>query len=313
MLSISSLSFSSSCILAPLAGYSDLPFRILCRELGAGLCFSEMISSHGLCYRQKKTENMLLSTPAERPVGFQLFGAEISIMAQAAELINTFHPDIVDINMGCPVKKVTKKGAGAALMATPKKAEAIIKEVVKNSSAPVTVKIRKGVDNANSNCCDFAKMIEQCGAAAVTVHGRTWSQGFTGKADWHAISSVKKVVTIPVIGNGDIASYQEAQNMLESNHCDGIMIGRGALGNPWVFHPGGRPQDLHGITSVVMRHLELMKIHYSELERMLSVIKNHIGRYFKCLPGSTHLRKQIYDSNSFSQLYNCIAGMKEIL
>lgn len=309
MLKIAQFAFTSPLVLAPLAGYSDLPFRLLCREFGAGLCFSEMISCHGLGYGQKKTLAMLISAPEEKPVSFQLFGADVKMMAKAADLINHFSPDLVDINMGCPVKKVTKKGAGAALMATPKIAEEIIREVRKNCHSPITVKFRKGVNNQSITCVDFAKMTEQNGASAITVHGRTWSQGFTGQADWSVIRQVKENVSIPVIGNGDILSYEEASKRLAQSGCDGVMIGRGALGNPWVFDAKGRPQDYTSLLLAVTRHLDLMRIHL-DTDRLLGVVKNHIGRYFKHLKGSSNIRREVYAAESFKDLYRKIVELQ---
>lgn len=301
MIAISGVKLSTPLILAPLAGYSDLPFRTLCREFGAGLCVSEMISCHGLVYGQKKTRQMLASDTPEQPVSFQLFGAEVPIMAKAADMLNEFHADIIDINMGCPVKKVTKKGAGAALMAQPRLAAEIIQEVVKNSRRPVTVKFRSGV-NANSNTCvAFAKMAEQAGAAAVTVHGRHWAQNFTGVADWQNVAAVKRSVTIPVIGNGDITSFSEARHHLRTYQCDGIMIGRAALGNPWVFNAQGRPQNHRDILLGAARHLQLME-RYINVDKLLAVVKNHLGRYFKHLDGSSTLRRRIYECATFTAL-----------
>ncbi|HKJ64385.1 MAG TPA: tRNA dihydrouridine synthase DusB, partial [Desulfopila sp.] len=282
--------------------------RLLCRQFGAGLCFSEMISCHGLVYQQRKTLAMLTSVPAERPVAFQLFGAEPAVMAQAADMLNPFSPDFVDINMGCPVKKVTKKGAGAALMAAPDMAAEIIREVVKNSDFPVTVKFRRGVNHHSLTYLDFAKMAEDCGAAALTLHGRTWSQGFTGKADWNCIAEVKKAVSIPVIGNGDVLSHQQAVMRHESSGCDGIMIGRGALGNPWIFSGVARPQFNAEIAAGALRHLHLME-QYLSVERLLAAIKNHMGRYFTGLPGSTVIRRRIYQCADFPELRACLESV----
>lgn len=310
MCTIGRLQLSSPLILAPLAGYTDLPFRLLCKEYGAGLGVSEMISCHGLVYQQKKTLQMLASVNEERPVSFQLFGADVYTMAKAADLLNAFQPDLVDINMGCPVKKVTKKGAGAALMSTPELARQIITEVVKNSASPVTVKFRTGVNASSHTCIDFGRMAEQSGASAITIHGRNWAQGFTGTANWASIAKVKESVTIPVIGNGDITSYDDAKEKLADSGCDGVMIGRAALGNPWVFSKEGRPASHTHILPGVLRHLELMERHL-DVNRLFAVVKNHIGRYFKHLRHSSTLRKQVYDSKSFTDMKHLFTTIGE--
>ncbi|KGO34372.1 MAG: tRNA dihydrouridine synthase DusB [Desulfoprunum sp.] len=309
MLIIGSLAFSSPLVLAPLAGYSDLPFRLLCREYGAGFCVSEMISCHGLCYQQLKTIDMLLSTPAERPVAFQLFGADPDRMAEAAAIVSTFAPDMIDINMGCPVKKVTKRGAGAALMAAPGLAEKIILRVVANTSLPVTVKIRAGVNASELNGVEFARMAQGSGAAAVIVHGRTWAQGFSGRAERTIIATIKQALTIPVIGNGDIQSYQEAMQLLEETGCDGVMIGRAALGNPWVFSAAGRPDDLGTIVDGAIRHLTLVE-QFLGPDRPIGVIRNHIGKYFKNLPGSSDIRRAVYNCSAQSDMKNLLLSLR---
>ncbi|MGW8158073.1 MAG: tRNA dihydrouridine synthase DusB [Desulfoprunum sp.] len=309
MLIIGSLAFSSPLVLAPLAGYSDLPFRLLCREYGAGFCVSEMISCHGLCYQQLKTIDMLLSTPAERPVAFQLFGADPDRMAEAAAIVSTFAPDMIDINMGCPVKKVTKRGAGAALMASPGLAEKIILRVVANTSLPVTVKIRAGVNASELNGVEFARMAQGSGAAAVIVHGRTWAQGFSGRAERTIIATIKQALTIPVIGNGDIQSYQEAMQLLEETGCDGVMIGRAALGNPWVFSAAGRPDDLGTIVDGAIRHLTLVE-QFLGPDRPIGVIRNHIGKYFKNLPGSSDIRRAVYNCSAQSDMKNLLLSLR---
>ena len=300
-LQIADIPFTSPFVLAPLAGYTDLPFRLLCREYGAGLTVSEMISCHGLIYNQKKTQLMLASNPSDKPVSFQLFGADPEIMGEAAALLNDYKPTLIDINMGCPVKKVTKRGAGSALMKDIHLAEKIVTAVCKNSQVPVTVKTRAGVDNTNITALEFTRMCQNSGAAAITIHGRTWAQGFTGKADWNIIRQAKEIATVPIIGNGDIDSYATGISRMVESECDGIMIGRAALGNPWVFQKTGRPDNFQDILPAVKRHLTLMQT-YLDTDRQLAYIRNHIGRYFINFPGSSHIRQSIHSMGSFSKL-----------
>ncbi len=309
MLRIADLIFESPFILAPLAGYSDLPFRLLCKRYGAAYCVSEMISCHGLTYRQKKTSEMLISTAEERPVSFQLFGADPEIMADAAEIISSFSPDMIDINMGCPVKKVTKKGAGAALMLTPGLAKQILEHVISKTSVPVTVKIRSGSDYGQINAVSFAQMAEQAGVAAITIHGRTWKQGFTGRADRSIIARVKQSVTIPVIGNGDILSYLDGIEMMGETGCDGVMIGRGALGNPWVFSKAGRPDNQDAVLKGARQHLELME-QFLPVEKIMGYVKNHISRYFRGAPGSSKMRQNIFNCGTIRELKDDILKVK---
>lgn len=303
MLRIGPHTFSSSFCLAPLAGYTDLAFRLLCRQYGAGYCVSEMISCHGLVYQQENTLQMLQSVPAERPTAFQLFGADPEIMTDAAQIIETYQPEMLDINMGCPVKKVTKRGSGAALMTTPSLAEAITSKIVKRVNIPVTVKIRAGRDNATRNAVEFAKMLEGAGAAAITVHGRTWSQGFSGFSDPSIISQVKTAIRIPVIGNGDVTNYTQGLDLMTLTGCDGVMIGRGALGSPWVFSPESNrtPKTMSEICKCALQHLQLIES-YLPAERMLGYVKSHISRYFKGLAGSSAMRKQIFEIHSLEQM-----------
>jgi len=288
-------------ILAPLAGFTDLPFRLLCRRYGAALCYTEMISSHGLVYDKKKTLQMTRTVVEERPVALQLFGADPEIMGEAAAIVSAMDIDLIDINMGCPVKKVVKKGAGAALMKNPKLAGAIISRVRHKTSLPVTVKIRTGWSHDSILAPEFAMMAEDLGADGIAVHGRTWSQGFGGKIDWQTIARVKDCVSIPVIGNGNITSYQEAFAFLEKVGCDGVMIGRSALGNPWVFDPAGTPATLAGRMEGLAQHLQLIRM-YSDPDKILARTKNHAGRYFKSITGGSSIRRQIYAASSFQAL-----------
>ena len=305
MFSIGTLHIDNPFILAPLAGYSDLAFRLQCREHGAALCFSEMISCHGLHYRQQNTLDLLRTVPTERPVAMQLFGSEPEIMGEAATILSEYPIDCIDINMGCPARKVIKKGAGCYLMKLPVLAAKIIRAVVQGSSLPVTVKFRSGWDHKAITACDFAKMAEDNGATAITVHARTWSDGFSGNADWRIISQVKQAVSIPVIGNGDVQSHADGLRMLAETGCDGVMIGRAALGAPWIFSAAA-PEDpsLAFRLAALNRHLELIRLHQPDTPP--SQIKNHAGRYFKGIPGGAEIRRQIFNQTSY-------AGLRELI
>lgn len=309
MLQIADISFDSPMILAPLAGYTDLPFRLLCREFGAGLTVSEMISCHGLVYGQKKTKKMLASTPEDKPVSFQLFGADPEIMGEAAALLSDYNPTLIDINMGCPVKKVTKRGAGSALMKDIHLAEKILSAVCKKATVPVTVKTRAGINQDEITALEFTRMSESAGASAITIHGRTWAQGFTGFADWEIVAKAKEIAGIPVIGNGDIDSYATALLKIEETGCDGVMVGRAALGNPWVFSKKGRPDTLKEIITGVKRHLKLMHNHL-DTRRQLAYIRNHTSRYFTDFTGSSQIRQTIHAAESFTELENFIASLQ---
>ena len=312
-LKIGSVILANNLILAPLAGYSDLPFRLLCREFGAGLCVSEMISCHGLVHGQIKTLAMLKSAADEKPVSFQLFGSDPAVMGEAAAILDGYKPDIIDINMGCPVKKVTKRGAGAALMTDLDNARNIVRAVVTGCSCPVSIKIRSGPDSRTINAPLFAKMAEDNGISAIAIHGRTWKQAFSGLSDWQIVAVLKKTVSIPVIGNGDITSAQEASRMIDETGCDGVMIGRAALGNPWVFHPDGRPDNSTIIATTALQHMDYIETFYGEEVSKLGAIKNHLGKYFKGFHGSSTMRKEIYATREWNALKTLIsktAGQK---
>jgi tRNA-dihydrouridine synthase B len=307
---IGTVTIENPFVLAPLAGYTDLPFRLLCKEYGAGLVYSEMISCHGLSYRQQKTIDMLQTVPEEHPFAVQLFGSEPDVMGDAAAFLSDLPIDFIDINMGCPVKKITKNGAGSALMKTPDLAAKIIRQVRDKGKKTVTVKIRSGWTHQAINAPDFAKMAEDNGADAIAIHGRTWSDGFSGKADWSVIAAVKNAVSIPVIGNGDITSYNDGQKMMEETGCDGVMIGRGAMGRPWIFSPDNPEPSLDFRLSALKRHLDLIETNCNT-DWGLAGIKNHAGRYFKGIAHGAAIRQQIYQASSFFELQDLILLLED--
>lgn len=305
---LAGIKLDSALVLAPLAGYSDLPFRLLCREHGAGLVFTEMISCHGLVYGQQKTLELLATAPEERPLGVQLFGADPVVMGEAAAMVSTRSVDLIDINMGCPVRKVTRRGAGAAMMRTMDLARAVIEAVCRSATVPVTVKFRAGPDAEHLIAADFGAMAEAAGVAAMTVHGRTWAQGFGGLADWDLIGAVKQRVRVAVIGNGDVLGFQDGRRMMAATGCDAVMIGRGALGNPWAFAPEGRPVRAASRFRGLARHLELAA-RFLHPDRVLFRLKNHAGRYAAGLHGAAEFRRRVYDCPDFAAMEALVASL----
>lgn len=311
-LKIGKVTLGSKAVLAPMAGISDKAYRELCVRFGAGYCVSEMVSSKALSFKSKKSEELMQISEFERPCGIQIFGDDPDCMAQAAECAMMNLPDIIDINMGCPAPKISSNGSGSALMRNPKLCREIVQAVVKVSNVPVTIKIRKGWDDDNANAVEIAKICEQSGASAITVHGRTRMQYYKPPVDYDIIKQVKNAVSIPVIANGDIDSAEKAKKVMELTECDLIMVGRATLGNPWLF-------------SQINSYLENPEkpLHYPSLEERLDVMVGHIEKmveykgehmallqarklvagYFKGLRGAAAFRNEAGKISTLEDLY----------
>lgn len=298
---IGNVELKNKVFLSPMAGVTDLPFRLICKEQDCGLLYTEMINAKALCYDDENTKKMLKIEDEEHPVAVQIFGSDPEFMGRAAEILNDYSNEILDINMGCPAPKVIKNGDGSALMKNPKLAEQVLTSVVKNSTKPVTLKIRKGWDDDNINAVEIAKIAESCGISALAIHGRTREQYYSGKADWDIISEIKNAIDIPVIGNGDVFEVKDAINMLDKTNCDAIMIGRGAQGNPWIFKRINHYMETGEILpepsveeklNTAIRHLKLAVQEHGEYVAVREMRK-HIAWYLKGLRHSAKVRDEI--------------------
>lgn len=307
---IKDVEFENNVFLAPMAGIADRAFRELCINYGAGYTVSEMVSSKGLTMGDKKSGELLTLGEIENPAGVQIFGDNPEIMAQAAKMCIKYHPNIIDINMGCPAPKIAMNGGGASLMKNPLLAGEIIKAVSKAVDIPVTVKIRKGWDDENITAVELAKIAEKNGAAAITVHGRTRMQMYSGKVDYNIIAKVKKAVDIPVIANGDIVDEQSAAIMFEKTNCDAIMIGRGSLGNPWIFRRINAylnecrvlpDVSINEKMVVMLKHIQKI-IEYKGEYTAMREARHHAAYYTKGIRGGAALRKEISTFEHFEQL-----------
>lgn len=316
-LKIGNIVLDNPVILAPMAGVSDLPFRLLCRQQGAGLVCMEMVSAKAIYYHNKNTEELMQVHPGERPVSLQLFGSDPDIISEMAKRIEERPFDILDFNMGCPVPKVVNNGEGSALMKDPGLVEEILKKLVKATAKPVTVKIRKGFDDAHVNAVEIARIAEGCGVAAIAVHGRTREQYYSGRADWDIIAGVKDAVRIPVIGNGDVTGPDAALRLLQETGCDGVMIGRAAQGNPWIFRETVHfletgeylpPPTNQEKREMVLRHAGL-QLKYKGEYTAVREMRKHLAWYTAGLPHSARFRQTI---NTMETMQELIEGVENI-
>ena len=309
---IGNLNLDNRVFLSPMAGVTDLPFRLICKEQDCGMLYTEMVNAKALCYDDQNTKKMLKIEEEEHPVAIQIFGSDPEYMDKDKKILNSYPNEILDINMGCPAPKVVKNGDGSALLKNPELAAKVLKAVVGNSEKPVTLKIRKGWDDTCINAVEIAKIAEDCGISAIAIHGRTREQYYSGKADWDIIRQVKENVSIPVIGNGDVFEVEDAINMLNQTNCDAIMIGRGAQGNPWIFKRINHYMQTGEILpeptleekiNTAKKHLKLAVEEHGEYVAVREMRK-HIAWYLKGLRNSARVRDEINKIESYEEVVN---------
>jgi len=313
MLKIGNINIKNPILLAPMAGITDHPFRLICKKQGAGLVYTEFVSAEGIIRENEKTLNMIRFTEAERPIGVQIFGDKPEALSQSAKYIyDTFNPDIIDINFGCPVPKVTKKGGGSAALKDLCLMEDIVNAVVESVNIPVTAKMRLGWDKNSMKFKEAGILLQKSGIKAVTLHARTTSQQFTGNADWQYIKELKEILDIPIIGNGDVRSYDDYKQMIDYTKCDGVMIGRAALGNPWIFkkilNKDSEETKLSDIKEMCIYHVDLLNKNKPK-PVAVNLSKKHLSYYLKSFNGANTIRKEIMKSDNVSDMLDILKAI----
>lgn len=307
MIKIGNVEIKDKVILSPMAGISDSPYRQICRENGSGFSYTEFVSTDGISHNSKKSIDLFRFQEKERPIFFQVFGNKLEIIAEACRIIEDLGPDVIDLNMGCSVAKVAHRGSGAGLLRNPAYAGKIIEAMTKAVSVPVTAKIRIGWDHNSLNYKEVVHVLQESGVQAISVHGRTKSMAYTGQADWNIISEIKSFAKVPIFGNGDILSYEQAMQRIKESGVDGVLIGRAAIGNPWIFSDTAKESLLFDeVRKMIFHHLELMTNFYGDPFGLI-LFRKHVVKYLKGYHGVAELRQKLITTNSveeFSSLLN---------
>jgi len=308
MIKLGNISAAGKIMLAPVAGFTDSPFRRIARRHGAGLVVTELISAEGIVRANRKTMDLLAFREDERPVAIQIFGNNPAVMADAAAIVEGLGPDMIDINMGCPARRICASGSGAALLLEPKKIRDIAEQMVKRVRLPVTAKIRIGWDQGSLNYPDIVKALEDAGVSMIFVHGRTRAQQYGGNADWNVIRDIAATSRLPIVGNGDIRSHEEALTRMEFSGCPAVMIGRGAIGNPWIF--SGAAPAISEVTSAIKEHLDMMLDYYGD--RGIILMRKHFVRYIHAFPGAKHIRRDLVVATERDEIHRILDSLTDL-
>jgi len=305
MINLGKITAAGRLMLAPVAGFTDSPYRRMARRYGAGLVVTELISAEGIVRANRKTMDLLAFHEDERPVAIQIFGNNPDVMADAAAIVEGLGPDIIDINMGCPARRICASGSGAALLLVPKKVRDVAEQIVRRVKIPVSAKIRIGWDHDSLNYPDIVKVLEDAGVSMIFVHGRTRAQQYGGLADWNIIREIAEKSRVPIVGNGDIRSHDEALKRMEVSGCPAVMIGRGAIGNPWIF--SGATPSMAAVVAAIKEHLDMMIEYYGD--RGIILMRKHFVRYIHAFPGAKHIRRDLVVATERDEIYRILGSL----